>query len=341
MSLLLSLPQRRRRRRRDGRGCPRAGAQVRSKFKEVSLHKSSPLGEMLLECYVSGTRNVFQLGFVPCRTENVVVLLARDPGLNLAALKDLDLDTAQWQPLVQERMLLPWLVKEPSEAEALRARQLTPAQANALEDAWRRDPAATLERVLAAPDAGAEPARVALRYTDAYQYQARARGCAAAARRRVAARAAQGGDSGARMLFCVRHARALARANDAEYLRAPDRAGGGVRPADEGGAVEGPARRAVGRWPQQAPPRLLRRPQGARGEPRRKAATSVMLLVPPTPLPPPRPPARAAGRDGAAAGGGRRAAAAPHKHLGGRARHQVGGHRCRRAPHCRGGGAHF
>ena len=49
--------------------------QVKSKNKEVSLHKDSPLGETVLECYSSGNRNVFALGFVPVKSENTVALL--------------------------------------------------------------------------------------------------------------------------------------------------------------------------------------------------------------------------------------------------------------------------
>jgi hypothetical protein len=54
---------------------PPALAQVKSKNKEVSLHKDSPLGETVLECYSSGNRNVFALGFVPVKSENTVALL--------------------------------------------------------------------------------------------------------------------------------------------------------------------------------------------------------------------------------------------------------------------------
>jgi hypothetical protein len=56
----------------------RPSPQVRSKAKEVQLHKDSPLGDAVLECYNSGTKNVFALGFVPVKSENTVVLLARD-----------------------------------------------------------------------------------------------------------------------------------------------------------------------------------------------------------------------------------------------------------------------
>jgi hypothetical protein len=47
--------------------------QVKSKNKEVQLHKDSPLGDTVLECYASGSRNVFVLGFVPVKSENTVV----------------------------------------------------------------------------------------------------------------------------------------------------------------------------------------------------------------------------------------------------------------------------
>jgi hypothetical protein len=142
---------------------------VRSKHKEVSLHKDSPLGDMVLECYVTGTRNVFQLGFIPCKSENVVVLLARDPGLNLSSLKELNLDASQWQPLIQDKQFLPWLVKAPTEGEALRARHITTDAVNRLEELWKSNPAASVAD-LAAPSADDEPEPVALRYADAWQY---------------------------------------------------------------------------------------------------------------------------------------------------------------------------
>ena len=40
---------------------------VRSKHNEVVLHKESPLGEITLECFLTGTKNVFQLGPPPRR----------------------------------------------------------------------------------------------------------------------------------------------------------------------------------------------------------------------------------------------------------------------------------
>ena len=50
---------------------------VRSKCKEVTLHKEGALGETVLECYNCGCKNVFLLGFIPAKAESVVVVLCR------------------------------------------------------------------------------------------------------------------------------------------------------------------------------------------------------------------------------------------------------------------------
>ncbi len=85
--------------------------QVRAKHKEVCLHKDSPLGETILECYNCGCRNVFLLGFISAKTESVVVLLCREPCLSVNALKDMNWDLSQWLPLIDDRCFLQWLVK--------------------------------------------------------------------------------------------------------------------------------------------------------------------------------------------------------------------------------------
>lgn len=50
---------------------------VRAKHKEVTLHSESPLGETTPECYACGAKNVFILGFIPAKSDTVVVLLCR------------------------------------------------------------------------------------------------------------------------------------------------------------------------------------------------------------------------------------------------------------------------
>uniref|UniRef100_A0AAY5KX85 Upf1 domain-containing protein n=1 Tax=Esox lucius TaxID=8010 RepID=A0AAY5KX85_ESOLU len=143
---------------------------VRAKCKEVTLHKDGPLGETVLECYNCGCRNVFLLGFIPAKADSVVVLLCRQPCASQSSLKDINWDSSQWQPLIQDRCFLSWLVKIPSEQEQLRARQITAQQINKLEELWKDNPTASLED-LEKPGVDEEPQHVLLRYEDAYQYQ--------------------------------------------------------------------------------------------------------------------------------------------------------------------------
>lgn len=142
---------------------------VRSRNKEVSLHKESALGETVLECYNCGTRNLFLLGFIPATSDSVVVLLCR-LCLSNSALKDMEWNLDQWTPLIKDRSLLPWLVKVPSAKEQLRARQVTATQINKLEELWKTNPDAEVED-LEKPGQDDEPQLVILRYEDGYQYQ--------------------------------------------------------------------------------------------------------------------------------------------------------------------------
>lgn len=143
---------------------------VRAKHKEVCLHKDSPLGETILECYNCGCRNVFLLGFISAKTESVVVLLCREPCLNVNALKDMNWDLSQWCPLIDDRCFLQWLVKVPSEQEQLRARHISAQQINKVEELWKTNPDASLED-LEKPGVDDEPQPVVMKYEDAYQYQ--------------------------------------------------------------------------------------------------------------------------------------------------------------------------
>ena len=143
---------------------------VRSRMKEVCLHELSPLGDTTLECYNCGGRNAFLLGFIPAKAESVVVLLCREPCLQKKDLRDMEWDLDQWQPLIEDKAFLPWLVKVPSEQEQLRARQISAGQINKLEELWKADPEASLED-LEKPGVDDEPQPVLPRYEDGYQYQ--------------------------------------------------------------------------------------------------------------------------------------------------------------------------
>ena len=72
-------------------------------------------------------------------------------------------DPNQWQPLIQDRQFLSWLVKVPSDQEQMRSRQITAQQINKLEELWKDNPDATLED-LEKPGVDEEPQQVLLRY---------------------------------------------------------------------------------------------------------------------------------------------------------------------------------
>ncbi|EAU88694.1 ATP dependent helicase [Coprinopsis cinerea okayama7 len=141
---------------------------VRAKHKEVILHAESPLGETTPECYNCGSKNVFMLGFIPAKSDTVVVLLCRQPCAAIS--KDISWNASLWAPLIDDRSFLSWLVKPPSEQEQLRSRQISFNQINRLEDLWRENANATLED-LEKPGVDDEPQPILLRYEDAYQYQ--------------------------------------------------------------------------------------------------------------------------------------------------------------------------
>lgn len=110
------------------------------------------------------------LGFIPAKTESVVVLLCRDPCASSSGLKDMNWDLKQWQPLIDDRSFLPWLVKVPSEQEQLRAKQISAQEINKLEELWKSNPNASLDD-LSLPGVDDEPNPVLLRYEDAYAYR--------------------------------------------------------------------------------------------------------------------------------------------------------------------------
>uniref|UniRef100_A0A914YUY4 DNA helicase n=1 Tax=Panagrolaimus superbus TaxID=310955 RepID=A0A914YUY4_9BILA len=141
---------------------------VRSGHKEIALHEDSPLGETVLECYHCASRNVFLLGYIPSRADSVIVILCRMPCVMQAKNENWNIE--DWQSLIQERSLLPWLVKIPEEQEQLRAKQTTSAQIVRIEELWKEQPDATFED-LDRPGIDMDPDRVQLRYEDAFHYK--------------------------------------------------------------------------------------------------------------------------------------------------------------------------
>ena len=143
---------------------------VRARHKEVATHSESPLGQTVLECYNCGCKNIFLLGFIPAKSDTVVVILCRQPCAGNPSSKDGNWVISQWTPLISDRCFLPWLVKLPSEHEQLRARRISAQEILKLEELWKDNLKATLED-LNRPGIDDEPLPTLLRYEDAYQYQ--------------------------------------------------------------------------------------------------------------------------------------------------------------------------
>ncbi len=144
---------------------------VRGKYNRVALHEDSLLGDSTLECYNCGCTNIFLLGFVPAKADSVVVLLCRVCVETVGALKEMGWNLSEWLPLIQDRRLLPWLVKEPTEHQMLRARQISAAQINKLEECWKENPDATLEDMEQGLGEDDEAQPTLMTYEDGYHFQ--------------------------------------------------------------------------------------------------------------------------------------------------------------------------
>jgi regulator of nonsense transcripts 1 len=144
---------------------------VRARHKEVQLHPQSSLGDTILECYNCGTKNVFMLGFIPAKSDTVVVLLCRQPCAANTSTKDMSWDISRWQPLIEDRSFLNWLVQQPTDTEQLRARHLTPPMIAKLEEMWKETPTATVADLEKGAGVDDDPQPVLLKYDDPYHYQ--------------------------------------------------------------------------------------------------------------------------------------------------------------------------
>jgi len=145
---------------------------VRSRSHTVQLHKDSPLGDTVLECYNCSAKNVFILGFVPAKSDSVVVLLCRACVETVPSLKDMDWELGSWTSLIQDRQFLPWLVKVPTEKQVIKSVELSAAQIIRLEDLWKNGEPEASHADLDRPDVVEDEAQPALlNYEDGYHYQ--------------------------------------------------------------------------------------------------------------------------------------------------------------------------
>lgn len=109
---------------------------IKSGHKEVALHPDSPVGDATLECYNCGCKNIFLLGYIQSKEDEVIVLLCRQP-CAFNAPKESDWNVENWTPLISDRRLLPWLCQHPTQAQESRARKISYEQIQKLESTWK------------------------------------------------------------------------------------------------------------------------------------------------------------------------------------------------------------
>jgi regulator of nonsense transcripts 1 len=80
-------------------------------------------------------------------------------------------DISRWQPLIEDRSFLPWLVATPTDTEQLRARHLSPPLIARLEETWKEAPSATVADLEKGVGIDDDPHPVLLKYDDPYHYQ--------------------------------------------------------------------------------------------------------------------------------------------------------------------------
>ena len=69
---------------------------------------------------------MFLLGFVSAKTEQVIMIICREPCLSQLSVKESNWDMEHWQPLIENKAILSWLLKPPTKEEFRRSRKVTP-----------------------------------------------------------------------------------------------------------------------------------------------------------------------------------------------------------------------
>jgi len=93
---------------------------TKSKHKEVYLSPSSQVGEITLQCYNCSCKNIFLLGFLESKEGGSGFIVCREPCLTKFKIDDSYFDKTKWAPLISEKKLLDWIVKEPKSDSELR-----------------------------------------------------------------------------------------------------------------------------------------------------------------------------------------------------------------------------
>ena len=113
---------------------------TKSKHKEVYLSQSSQVGEITLQCYNCACKNIFLLGFLESKEGGSGFIVCREPCLTKFKIDDTYFDKTKWAPLISEKKLLDWIVKEPKNDSELRIIQrVNIRKMSKFEEKWEKE----------------------------------------------------------------------------------------------------------------------------------------------------------------------------------------------------------
>ena len=113
---------------------------TKSKHKEIYVSNESPVGEMVMECYNCSCKNIFLLGFLENKEKESGFIICREPCLTTCKVDDNMFDKTKWVPLISNKMILEWIVPEPSnDVEKHLCQRVNIRNMSKLEDKWEKD----------------------------------------------------------------------------------------------------------------------------------------------------------------------------------------------------------
>ncbi|KAI8103520.1 hypothetical protein M9435_004857 [Picochlorum sp. BPE23] len=151
---------------------------LRSGCREFRMHESVALESLVaggdLCCCATGTKDILSLGYVS--TGNKMTILSKDvfDDHETTFSKSVRHAESDWAPLIQDKMVVDWLVSRPSQADMCSRRNVSVREVNKLEDLWKRGKVSAVigdVQGVEAPREKEEILPVALAYSDAPLYK--------------------------------------------------------------------------------------------------------------------------------------------------------------------------
>jgi hypothetical protein len=118
---------------------------ISSHHRGFKNHPASSNFDTDLECYFCNTRNVFLLGTVQTKEDNMVAIICRSPCLLSPKVKEQNFDTASWQSIIVQKKFVPWLLHPIPEELTKNAIPITAGIITKMEELWRTEPDAVID----------------------------------------------------------------------------------------------------------------------------------------------------------------------------------------------------